>query len=923
MLLTDAQIHEIREIIRDRHTAFIVNTIGPEAVAPEILKKLKAKGMVNIKISSVEESYLYGQVLSMLEDPKVSNMSYQEFKQHVRKNPVPLSDLEKRAIDIAKHQAGQFAVGLGNRVETATGNLLIEADSQLRARMREEIRTATAENIAKRETVKQLKSDLGWATKDWARDWDRIAITEKNTAMQRGSADQIAKEYGEDALVFKRPMPSACKHCKEHYLGPDGHPRIFKLSTLESFGTNVGKKAADWGPTIGSLHPFCFVEGTMVLTEHGEQHIQCVDPGTLVLSEDGNWNPVTHVWQSVYEGDVVKVTTPGFGEIIATADHPFKTELGWVAAKELKSDLNLFGFERNRKPLLITHLDSVDRPASLLENPCFAQILFGFSRAGVPVTAIDFNGKLYLREGEVDKTHIEVVTGGRFQTNSNERLIDHPFVCRFELTSLTSDNGLFETPGLLLSTDGIVKSGDVSPSLFWREFGHVDDAAFPMSSGSSASSFDSVGNGPSRYSELSGYFFYRHQLVEVHTKDGVNIQVSPVRSSFHGGHKPDEIRIVNVSRSYYRGLVYNLTVAESNSYVAEGHVVHNCGCQIQRIPPGWGFNDEGQIEPGAPHGEHVKDEATFARSLREEAKLRKAFKLQGHIDYQGIPIAIENKPGTKRNWTGGDGESGSTYMEWAYGYVKRTNGADEDDIDCFVGPDPRAQNVYIVHQQNPHTGQYDEDKVMIGFPNKKLAEAAYRIHYDRDDFAITTTPMELEQFKRWVSGTEPKRGEMFKSGKPIIPLVVPVQKKRTPVPPNPLLKKALKTVQVGKLPAYVGAAYSPAGGRAITGTGTGIYFNTPSRPVPPTDHAGLSETPREVIEGQRAQNASVRRDRETYHIPEPIKKAPKLVIPEKYQGETKREPTKGKEEKERLEKYVERNRPRPKNKVELEETQDD
>ena len=71
-------------------------------------------------------------------------------------------------------------MGLGNKVDQATGQLLIEADAQLRDKLRGEIRDATAENIAKRESVKKLKSTLGHATKDWARDWDRIAITEIN-----------------------------------------------------------------------------------------------------------------------------------------------------------------------------------------------------------------------------------------------------------------------------------------------------------------------------------------------------------------------------------------------------------------------------------------------------------------------------------------------------------------------------------------------------------------------------------------------------------------------------------------------------------------------------------------------------------------------------------------------------------------------
>jgi GNAT superfamily N-acetyltransferase len=152
-------------------------------------------------------------------------------------------------------------------------------------------------------------------------------------------------------------------------------------------------------------------------------------------------------------------------------------------------------------------------------------------------------------------------------------------------------------------------------------------------------------------------------------------------------------------------------------------------------------------------------------SIRAEADLQKAFKLQGHLKFQGIPIAIENREGSVRRWTGADGTSGSTKMHGvSYGYIKGTNGTDEDEIDCFIGPDPRAQMVYVVEQQDQSTGMYDEQKCMIGFSNQDLAERAYRQHYDNpENFFLTIEPIHIEQFKLWVEGTKPKPGEMMKA----------------------------------------------------------------------------------------------------------------------------------------------------------------
>ena len=49
-LLTDEQLHAIRELIRDHHSAFVINTIGPEAVPAELLEKLQGMGLVDVEI---------------------------------------------------------------------------------------------------------------------------------------------------------------------------------------------------------------------------------------------------------------------------------------------------------------------------------------------------------------------------------------------------------------------------------------------------------------------------------------------------------------------------------------------------------------------------------------------------------------------------------------------------------------------------------------------------------------------------------------------------------------------------------------------------------------------------------------------------------------------------------------------------------
>lgn len=493
MLLTEEQLREIAEIISRHHSAFVVNTVGPNAVSPQVLEELRQRGMVNVKVDGIKDAYLYGQALAASRDPKLASMSYEQFKAYLSRNPIPLSPIEDQAVKFAQQKAAQYVVGLGNRVVQQTGQILIEADAAQRQRMRDEIKDKTAENISKRQSVKKLKSDLGHSTKDWARDWDRIAVTEKHDAMQRGTADYYGKRYGGDVRVAKLLAPDACGHCKRLHLGPDGHPRIFKLSDLEANGTNVGRRAVDWLPTVGPVHPFC-------------------------------------------------------------------------------------------------------------------------------------------------------------------------------------------------------------------------------------------------------------------------------------------------------------------------------QCQLIRVPQGWGFDQDGSLVPGGAFGVEYDDEEDMHLALWEEDDLQKSIQVHRHAEFQGIPIAIENPVGSTRQWDDGEGGTGYTVMKYAYGYVEKTVGTDQDEIDVFLGPDPRAKIAYVMHQQNPKTGLYDEDKVMLGFSNQEMAEQAYRDSYDGSDLLLTCTPMEMEHFKRWVMATQPKQGEMFKAESE--KFVIPLRKS-------------------GKLASEVGAATSQAGNRSPSpGTSPNLIFRAPSRPVP-------------------------------------------------------------------------------------------
>lgn len=128
--------------------------------------------------------------------------------------------------------------------------------------------------------------------------------------------------------------------------------------------------------------------------------------------------------------------------------------------------------------------------------------------------------------------------------------------------------------------------------------------------------------------------------------------------------------------------------------------------------------------------------------------------LQDRYTFAGLKISVENKKGSIRSGKDKDGHEWHTYMHYDYGYIRGTEGVDGDHVDCYIGRNEGASNVYIVHQNDPVTHKYDEDKCMIGFDTLEEARRAYLKQYDRPGFLGSITTMGIEKFKKYVLAKE-------------------------------------------------------------------------------------------------------------------------------------------------------------------------
>lgn len=133
---------------------------------------------------------------------------------------------------------------------------------------------------------------------------------------------------------------------------------------------------------------------------------------------------------------------------------------------------------------------------------------------------------------------------------------------------------------------------------------------------------------------------------------------------------------------------------------------------------------------------------------KEAGNYRKA-----HINFQGLPITIENRKGSIKRGIDGTGKSWSCRLPADYGYIKRTECADGDHVDVYIGPDANSKQVFIVNQVDHKSGKFDEHKVLLGFNSERAARDAYAAAFSDGRGLDRMGGMEvvsLDAFKNWL-----------------------------------------------------------------------------------------------------------------------------------------------------------------------------
>jgi N12 class adenine-specific DNA methylase len=154
---------------------------------------------------------------------------------------------------------------------------------------------------------------------------------------------------------------------------------------------------------------------------------------------------------------------------------------------------------------------------------------------------------------------------------------------------------------------------------------------------------------------------------------------------------------------------------------------------------------------------------------------------KGKAKVLGFDVSIENAKGSERRGRDPDGNEWSVTMPAHYGYIKRTEGADGDQVDVYVSdgtPDGRVDDapVFVVNQVDPDTRVFDEAKVMMGFPDEATALATYDAGFSDGrgpERRGSVTQMTAAEFREWLASGD--------QSQPTAPIESPDASEQTPL----------------------------------------------------------------------------------------------------------------------------------------------
>lgn len=646
-MFSGIEIEDIVKLINYHYSMMISTSIGIESLSPEEVYLLQSFG---VNIDELRQAYppyiqmfLLGRLTSILGDAQARQLTNKDFKKYIERGQfVPLSERERAEYTISRQMTYSYLKGLANKVTDDTRNKLLEQNKM------QLIQQIISQGVKDRKSIQSIVSDLGHKTGEWDRDWKRIVVTEMNNIFQQGRAALIQDKYGIETLVYKNVFPLACRHCIKLYLtnGLGSQPRLFRLVDLINNGSNIGRKVDEWRPTLSSTHPYCFSNPrTPIYTSKGWVFIRDIKVGDLVLTHKGRFKKVTELFirRSLFkniEGGIYKIKLRlSSGKFILldkiTSEHPVLSDKGWVRVSDLVIGSRLMllddlcGNKECSNRIEIYHHRYFSESADVggigslkycskyccsrytaikqWENPRNRELVSVASKRQM----INRYKNMGINERR------ELTTNGRKVVKKMIKDGTHPFTKTETIVKANRSNGKkcsFIELKLRHFLDRLGISYKIGYSIFRDEFRsngqrklYFPDIYIPelniVIEADGENWHEDIEYDKKRDSDIKrliGADTFRFTESQIRDNgDFVYEELGRIIKNHRGEYGFQDIEVVGIHKYSSSGsddiTLYNFSVEEDESYIANGVVVHNCRCTLNHVHKGQQWDEQKQV----------------------------------------------------------------------------------------------------------------------------------------------------------------------------------------------------------------------------------------------------------------------------------------------------------------------------------------
>lgn len=387
MLFNNEQIQEILSLIDFRFADLVWKIFGPSHLTSQDKENLRKHGMdpgsLVKKIPPYWANWMFGLLSGKLNDYQTKQITYKDLIDYLsRRQYETPSKREIEEYEMACNRTYGYLKGLGDKMKKDISSYI--SDSELRMRMEQErtIKEGVKRGIIERDTTKLIAAKISNQLNDWSRDWNRIVETEYQGVFNMGRVQSYMREGdGPNTLIYFDVFSGSCRHCIRLYLmaGIGSEPKLFTAEELIGNGTNIGRRVADWKPTIiTAVHPFCYDDKVEVLTNKGWKFFKDLDKTELFLSinpetGEGEYVPAVAWINQYYEGDMVYRKSKCFD----LANTPNHVHVGRKHGQKHISLVNESDIKDNFS--FLSHIPSwkgIDTPFIVIDNKKYDTNLF-------------------------------------------------------------------------------------------------------------------------------------------------------------------------------------------------------------------------------------------------------------------------------------------------------------------------------------------------------------------------------------------------------------------------------------------------------------------------------------------------------------------------------------------------------------------